>query len=114
MLQQVRHNSPCFNAALIAFIEANREEDADRNRLCPSNPYATRVEDWPRMMGRTWKTEGRWLQEPDLIAWLSRTRLNLLGALPDHAEEPSVQAAMTRYLTNVAPAIKRLPELAAV
>ncbi len=47
VLQQVRQNSPTFNAALIAFVEAHRDEDADKNRLCPPNPYPSSIEDWP-------------------------------------------------------------------
>ena len=39
VLQQVRHLSPCFNAALAAFVEVHRDDDADRNRLCPPNAY---------------------------------------------------------------------------
>ena len=35
VLQQVRHLSPCFNAALIGFLEANRADDAEKNRLVP-------------------------------------------------------------------------------
>lgn len=108
VLQQVRHNSPTFNAALIGFVEANRDDDTERNRLCPPNPYASRIQDWPRMMSRTWRTEGSWLKEPDLVAWLGRTRLNLLGALPDHAGERPVRVALERYLTHVGPAIERL------
>ncbi len=112
VLQQVRHLSPSFNAALIGFVEAHRDDDAAKNRLCPPNPYASSVEDWPRMMSRTWRTEGRWLREPDLSAWIAGSRLNLLGALPDHASEPSVQAAVNRYLTHVTAAIERLQQLA--
>lgn len=108
VLQQVRHLSPCFNAALIGFIEAHRDDDVDKNRLCPPNPYASSMEDWPRMMSRTWRTEGRWLREPDLSAWVAESRLNLLRALPDHAEEPSVQTAVERYLTHVPAAVERL------
>jgi hypothetical protein len=63
------------------------------------------------MMSRTWKTEGRWLSEPDLSAWVADSRLNLLRALPDHAAEPSVQAAVQRYLTDVTAAIERLGQL---
>ena len=111
VLQQVRHLSPSFNAALIAFVEAHRDDDADKNRLCPPNPYASSIEDWPRMMSRTWRTEGRWLSEPDLSAWVAASRLNLLRALPDHAAEPSVQAAVKRYLTHVRAAIERLRQL---
>lgn len=111
VLQQVRHLSPCFNAALIGFVEAHRDDDADRNRLCPPNPYARSVEDWPRMVSRTWRTEARWLSEPDLSAWVGQSRLNLLRALPDHASEPQAQAAVKRFLTHVGAAIERLKQL---
>jgi NAD(P)-binding Rossmann-like domain len=111
VLQQVRHLSPSFNAALIGFVEARRESDADKNRLCPPNPYPSSVEDWPRMMSRTWRTEARWLSEPDVSAWVAASRLNLLGALADHANEPAVQAAVKRYLTCVRAAVDRLSEL---
>ncbi|MGH2854274.1 MAG: NAD(P)-binding protein [Solirubrobacteraceae bacterium] len=111
VLQEVRHLSPCFNAALVGFVEAHRDDDVDKNRLCPPNPYANGIEDWPRMMSRTWRTEGRWLSEPDLSAWVAQSRLNLLRALPEHAEEPSVQTAVKRYLTHVRAAIERLKQL---
>ena len=112
VLQQVRHLSPSFNAALIGFVEAHRDDDADKNRLCPPNPYPTTVADWPRMMSQTWRTEGRWLTDPDLSGWVANSRLNLLRALPDHAAKPPVQAAVERYLTHVGTAIDRLRHLA--
>jgi hypothetical protein len=112
VLQQVRHLSPSFNAALIGFVEAHRDNDIDKNRLCPPNPYASSAEDWPRMISRTWRTEARWLNEPDVSAWVARSRLNLLRALPEHAAEPLVQAAAKRYLTHVGAAIERLTVLA--
>lgn len=111
VLQQVRHLSPCFNAALVAFVEANRDDDVEKNRLCPPNPYPSGIEDWPRMMSRTWRTEGRWLSEPDLMAWVAESRLNLVRAVPDHASEPSVRGAVKRYLTHVGAAIERLRQL---
>jgi hypothetical protein len=111
VLQQVRHLSPSFNAALIGFVEASRESDADKNRLCPPNPYPSSIEDWPRMMSRTWRTEVRWLSESDVSAWVAASRLNLIGALPDHANEPSVQAAVKRFLVNVKAAVDRLSQL---
>ena len=43
--QQVRHLSPSFNAALVGFVEAHRDNDADKNRLCPptATPAASRT-----------------------------------------------------------------------
>jgi NAD(P)-binding Rossmann-like domain len=112
VLQQVRYLSPTFNAALVGFVEACRDDDADKNRLCPPNPYPSSVEDWPRMMSRSWITEGRWLSEPDVSAWVAASRLNLLRSLPDHAAEPQVRSVIGRFLTNVNPAIERLSQFA--
>ncbi len=111
VLQQARHLSPCFNAALVAFVEAHREDDTEKNRLCPPNPYPSSIEDWPRMVSRTWKTEARWLREPDISGWVAASRLNVVRALPEHAAEPAVQDALKRYLTNVAGAVERLERL---
>jgi NAD(P)-binding Rossmann-like domain len=108
VLQQVRYLSPTFNAAPIGFVEAHRDENADKNRLCPPHPYPRSIEDWPRTMSSTWRAATRWLSEPDLSAWTASSRLNLLRALPDHATEPQVQTAITRYLTHVSSAIERL------
>ena len=111
VLQQVRHLSPCFNAALIGFVEAHRDDDPDKNRLCPPNPYPSTVADWPRLMSRTWRTEACWLSEPDVSAWVAQSRLNLLRGIPERMDEPAVQNAVRRYLTYVGPAIQRLREL---
>jgi hypothetical protein len=63
------------------------------------------------MVTRTWKSEHRWLSEPDVAAWIAESRLNLMRALPDHVAEPPVRTALERYLTHVGPAIERLGEL---
>lgn len=112
VLQQARHLSPCFNAALVAFVEAHRDDDVERNRLCPPNPYPSSIEDWPSMVSRTWRTEGRWLTESDLSAWVAESRLNLVGAVSEHASEPYVQGAVKRFLSHVGAAIERLKQLA--
>lgn len=46
--------------------------------------YPSRIEDWPRLMCATWRTEAQWLSEPDITAWMAASRLNLMRALPDH------------------------------
>ncbi len=113
VLQQVRQNSPTFNAALIAFVEAHRNEDAERNRLCPPNPYPSSIDDWPGLSRRTWQVEQRWLSEPDIARWVAESRLNLLRGLADHAGDPPVKAAIERFLTHLGPAIERTHKLEA-
>ena len=108
VIQQVRRESPTFTAALLAFVEAHRDDDEEKNRLTPPHPYTSTVEDWGPLMARTWATELVWFDEPDLAAWIAASRLNVLQALPEHAHEPRAQEAVTRYLTHVGPAIERL------
>ncbi len=111
VLQQVRHNSPPFNAALLAWVEANRDDDVQKNRLCVPNPYTREVREWASMVTRTWRTEGGWRTEPDLQAWVGGTRLNLMQALPEHLGDPRAQAALARYAGNVGDALARLAEI---
>jgi hypothetical protein len=108
VLQQLRHLSPCFNAALLGFVEAHRADDVEKNRLCPPNPFPSSTDDWPRMVSRTWRTERRWTSESDLSAWIAESRLNLVQALPDHATDPYVQEMVGRYLKSVGPAVERM------
>jgi NAD(P)-binding Rossmann-like domain len=108
VLQQVRYLSPCFNAALIGVVEARRDDDTDRNRLCPPHAYPSEPGDWPRMMCSTWRAESRWLSEPDLYQWIAGSRLNLMAGLSEHFAEPAVQDAVQRYVTHVGTAVERL------
>ena len=111
VIQQVRQASPTFNAALTAYVEAHRDDDEEKNRLCPPHPYTSRVEDWGPLMRRTWATELVWLKEPDVNLWIAASRLSVLQALPEHAHEPRAQEALNRYLTNVGLATERLATL---
>ena len=113
VLQQVRHNSPTFNSALLGFVEAYRDDDAEKNRICPPNPYPSGANGWPGMMRRTFVTEQLWMSESDIAEWLAESRLDLLRGLPDHAGEPSTQAALERFVTHVGDAVERLGELSA-
>jgi hypothetical protein len=42
---------------------------------------------------------------------VAKSRLNLVGALSDHAAEPSVQSALKRFVTHLGAAIERLQQL---
>jgi hypothetical protein len=111
-LQQVRTCQPTFNAAFIGYVESSRTDDAEKNRLCPPNPYPERATDWIRAMSISQGAENTWGQAPDLAAWLDRSRLNLARSFADHFDEPVMQTAVGRYLQFNAPAMERLAELA--
>jgi hypothetical protein len=107
-IQQVRFCSPTFNSALVAYVEATRDDVDEKNRLCPPNPYPTDVGDWIRNMRVTVEAAGRWLQEADLAGWMEQSRLNLTRGLLQHFEDPRMLDALGRFETCREPALAKM------
>ncbi len=107
-LQPVRTGLPPFNAALIAFVESAREDDAEKNRLCPPNPYPNAAVDWIATNAISHRVQMTWFEEPDLLAWMERSRLDVARGINAHLSEPQTQAAVARFLANLEPAVEKL------
>jgi hypothetical protein len=107
-LQAVRTGLLPFSAALIAFVESAREDDVEKNRLCPPNPYPNAAVDWIATNAISHRVQIRWFEEPDLLAWMERSRLDVARGLNAHLSEPQTQAAVARFLTNLEPAVEKL------
>jgi NAD(P)-binding Rossmann-like domain len=107
-LQQVRACQPVFSAALAGYLEAARGPDADKNLLCPANPYPVTARDWIPVTCIAQRAEMAWLADEDLSAWLRRSRLNAAAAAFNHRDDPLMKSALGRLFTNVEPAIAKL------
>jgi hypothetical protein len=107
-LQAVRTGLLPFSAALIAFVESAREDDVEKNRLCPPNPYPNAAVDWIATNAISHRVQIRWFEEPDLLAWMERSRLDVARGLNAHLSEPQTQAVVARFLTNLEPAVEKL------
>lgn len=110
-LQMVRSCQPAFNAALIAYVEATREDVAKKNALCPVNPYPDTVLDWLRLNAVNAAASQAWSTEPDLQEWVNNSRLNALKGAQDHSDEALMLEAGERQQQFVASGLKRLHEL---
>ena len=110
-LQQVRTCQPTFNAALLAFVESTGRDDAEKNRLCPPNPYPDAAADWIGASVISGRAQDAWLREPDLVEWLGHCRLDAVRGLGDHMTEPRVQSALALYASNAEPAAANLATL---
>lgn len=110
-LQPVRIGNTCFNAALVGFVEASRDEDADKNRLCPPNPQPNAAADWISTTFISHRAQARWFAEADLRAWLNRSRLNMARGITDHRDDPRVQSALARLAENIEPGLDNLERL---
>jgi len=107
-LQSVRTGLLPFSAALIAFVESAREDDAEKNRLCPPNPYPNAAVDWIATNAISHRVQMTWFEEPDLLAWMERSRLDVARGINAHLAEPQTQAAVARFLANLEPAVEKL------
>jgi NAD(P)-binding Rossmann-like domain len=107
-LQQIRSCQPVFAAALTGYVEAARDDDAERNRLCPANPYPEAATDWIPVTCTAQRAEIAWSADPDVSSWLQRSRLNATCGIRDHLDDPQMKAALDRLFTNIEPAIARL------
>lgn len=107
-LQAVRTGLLPFSAALIAFVESAREDDAEKNRLCPPNPYPNAAVDWIATNAISHRVQMTWSGEPDLRAWMQRSRLHAARGINAHLAEPQTQAALARFRGNLEPAVEKL------
>jgi NAD(P)-binding Rossmann-like domain len=110
-LQTIRAGFPCFCAALAGFVEATRDDDRDRNRLCPPNSFADSLTSWGRMQVRGTLAARAYSAEPDIDAWANQCALNPARADATQRKLPAVEDASERLRTVAEPGLSRLAEL---
>jgi putative NAD(P)-binding protein len=110
--QPVRVGFPCFGAALTGYVEATREDDADKNRVCRPSPYSNTPSDWATMQTIGGDASLAMSRETDLRAWANTTALNPARIPPDRVDDPAVIAAAARFKGSIAAGRARLAEFA--
>ncbi len=111
-LQTIRVGFPCFCAALAGYVEATRDDDRERNRLCPPNNFPDSLTDWARMQVRGTVAARSYGSEPDIAAWANGCALNPARVEPSKRNDPAVQAAAARLADEVEHGLARMAELA--
>ena len=111
-LQTVRAGNPCFNSALVGLVEATRDDDRERNRVCPPNLFGNSRAEWARMQARGSIAAARFGSEPDIAAWANGCALNPARVTPAQRAEPAVQAASARLAAHAEAGLARLTALA--
>jgi hypothetical protein len=95
-LQSVRGCQQIFSAALVAHVEADYADDTVKNQLCVPLPHPDTDLDWLRIARADYGNQLRWLDDPDLTAWLSGARLDLFGHLMVHLLAPASAKSRVR------------------
>jgi hypothetical protein len=111
-IQPVRSGFPCFGAALAGYVEATRDDDAEKNRLCPSSPYGNSLVEWARMQVLGFRAAASFGAEPDIHAWAQACLLNPARVPADQAGRPEVVDAQDRVRRHARPGVARMAALA--
>lgn len=111
LLQEIRFGRTCFNGSIAGFIEATRQDQAEKNRLCPAARLFDVPHDLPLWLIRDWTLAAMWSKIPDVHGWQKNIRLDLAHDAAQHADDPRLRAARKRIMNNVMPAITNLEKL---
>jgi hypothetical protein len=110
-IQTTRTGFPCFCAALIGFVEATRDDDRERNRVCPPNFFSNTPVDWAQMQVRGTLAARTYGAEPDIAEWANRCALNPARLDPARRDDPAVLSAAARVAEHAEQGLARLAAL---
>lgn len=108
-LQPIRAGFPCFGAALAGYVEATRDDDAAKNRLCAPTPYGDSMRQWVAMTVMGGISAAAATSEPDVKAWANGVALNP-ARIPDGYASPALDDARERLATHTRPGMERLAQ----
>ena len=111
-LQTSRAGFPCFNAALVGYVEATRDDDRERNRLCPPNLYPDTMDTWAHMQVLGAQASRAFGAESDIADWANACALNPARVERSRRDDPAVVAATARVADVAEAGLAGLAKLA--
>ena len=110
-LQYVTIGIVPWSAATLGVVESRDDDDAEKNRLCPTLTFTGQAADMIRIAyaGMT----GLMVRagDPDLNAWTEATRLNPAGGAANYLDDPRIPEAFTMMGTHFGDALANLARL---
>lgn len=113
-LQPIRAGFPCFGAALVGYVEATRDHDDEKNRLCPPSPYGNSMAGWARMSVLGARAAMSFGSEPDITAWADGVALNPARISPEHVGSAELGEVVDRLRIHQRPGLAVLAQLGGV
>ncbi|WP_370615137.1 NAD(P)-binding protein [Mumia qirimensis] len=110
-LQPIRAGFPCFGAAVTGYVEATRERDDEKNRLCPPTPYGNSTAGWVKMVLLGSRAAMSFSAEPDIVEWSDQVALNPSQSPQAQGHSAALDDARARMAAHAGPGLARLAEL---
>lgn len=112
-IQTVRAPLVATSAALIAFVEANFDDEAQKNYFCAPVELTDTPAEWLKAFLDNMMNQDHWSREARIREWMAHCRLNPSRPMPgdaDHAN-PAQSAIVERINKSMAPAMANIQEL---
>ncbi len=113
-LQPIRSGFPCFGAALVGYVEATRDDDDEKNRLCPPSPYPDSMAEWARMTVIGARSAAAFGTAPDIMAWGDGIALNPARIPPGYPRTTELGDVLDRMKAHRTQGLNRLAGLAGI
>ena len=115
VLQLVRAPLVTFSAAMIAYVEAHYDTDAQKNEICGNVPFPKDIAGFVESTVANMRNQMRWGQEKALRKWMHESRLDGFGkAVASVAPTDTEKIGILNELrTYSAAAIANAPKLLA-
>jgi hypothetical protein len=111
-LQPVRAGFPCFGAAVTGYVEATRDDDDEKNRLCPPSRFGDSLAQWAEMNVRGTRASMAFGAEPDIADWAASVALNPARVPPGHPGSPDLDRVRERLAASTGPGLVALGQMA--
>lgn len=108
-LQPIRAGFPCFGAALAGYVEASRDDDTEKNRLCPPTPYSNTMAQWVAMTVMGTQATMSFGSEPDIREWADTVALNPARVPADRSAE--LEDILARLKAHTPAGLARMSEM---
>lgn len=114
-LQMIRVPQPAFSAALTAFIEANFDDDDEKNALGRPVPLPDDIKQYPAANLTNMMNQMAWMQNDKVREWVTASRLDGFGKViaaigPDDADKVAI---LQRFRGAAMAAAANIPKLMA-
>ena len=107
-IQPVRAGFPSLGAALVGYVEATRDDDAEKNRVCGPSNYGNSLQQWASMNLLGTRNARAFSAEPDIKEWADGLALNPARVLPGYAGSAALDEARGTLAEYTGPALAKL------
>jgi hypothetical protein len=112
--QTIRSFMPVFSGSMIAYVEANYQDEAEKNKLCSVVPAPNTSDDFVTMTLAAMLNQYNWSQDKTLRAWVRENRLDGFTKLTSSVDPQDKEKMdiLVRMRDNAPKAVGKLMELA--